>query len=84
MTHLNEAFTAAIERANALTSRPDNTALLQLYGLYKQATEGDNATPRPGFTDMRERTKWTAWTECKGLSKEDAMQRYIDLVTRLE
>lgn len=84
MPHLIEAFTDAIERSNALKSRPDNTVLLQLYGLYKQATEGDNATPRPGFTDMRGRTKWNAWTECKGLSKEDAMQRYIDLVTRLE
>jgi diazepam-binding inhibitor (GABA receptor modulator, acyl-CoA-binding protein) len=82
--NLIEAFTAAIERSKALTSRPDNTVLLRLYGLFKQGTEGDNATPKPGFSDMRGRTKWTSWTECKGLSKEDAMQRYIDLVASLE
>lgn len=84
MPNLIEEFTAAIERSNVLTSRPDNTMLLKLYGLYKQATEGDNATHRPGFSDMRGRTKWSAWSECKGLSKEDAMQRYIDLVAGLE
>ncbi|MFO6419014.1 acyl-CoA-binding protein [Hylemonella sp. W303a] len=79
-----EEFTVAIERSKALKSRPDSPMLLKLYGLYKQGTAGDNTTPKPGFGDMMARTKWTAWTECKGLSQEEAMQRYIDLVAGLE
>lgn len=31
---------------------------LELYGLYKQATEGDNATKAPGLLDFVGRSKW--------------------------
>jgi diazepam-binding inhibitor (GABA receptor modulator, acyl-CoA-binding protein) len=55
-----------------------------LYGLYKQGTEGDNPADKPGFADMMGRTKWNAWLEYKGLSREGAMQRYVDLVAGME
>ena len=31
---------------------------IQFYGLYKQATEGPNTTPKPGFWDPVSRAKW--------------------------
>ena len=48
---------ATLEEAVALTqkftSRPSNEELLRLYGLYKQATEGDNEEERPGGFDFK-------------------------------
>jgi acyl-CoA-binding protein len=31
---------------------------LDFYGLYKQATMGDNTTSKPGFFEMTARAKW--------------------------
>ena len=38
---------------------------------------------RPGMLDFKGKAKWDAWEKCKGTSKEDAMQKYIDVVERL-
>jgi diazepam-binding inhibitor (GABA receptor modulating acyl-CoA-binding protein) len=79
-----EEFTAAAARSKTLPKRPDNDILLMLYGLYKQGTEGDNVSEKPGLTDVIGRIKWNAWLEYKGLSKEGATGRYIDVVAGLE
>ncbi|TNN56069.1 Acyl-CoA-binding protein [Liparis tanakae] len=39
---------------------------------------------RPGFFDIAGRGKWDAWKGKKGLSKEEAMVAYIDLVEDLK
>jgi diazepam-binding inhibitor (GABA receptor modulating acyl-CoA-binding protein) len=41
------------------------------------------AAGRPGMFDMKARAKWDAWEKAKGLSKDTAMQAYIDKVTAL-
>ncbi|MFN4104002.1 MAG: acyl-CoA-binding protein [Tepidimonas sp.] len=84
MSTTKAAFDAALQRVKSLTQRPDNATLLQLYALYKQATEGDNTTPKPSLTDLVARAKWDAWNKIKGLSRDEAMQRYADLVDSLE
>ncbi len=84
MSDLKSAFDAAVASTKTLTRRPDNATLLKLYALYKQATEGDNATPKPSLTDLVARAKWDAWTALKGTGADAAMQRYIDLVDTLE
>lgn len=56
---------------------------LELYGFYKQATAGDVSGPRPGMLDVRGRAKYDAWTRRKGMTKDAAMQAYIDLVAEL-
>ena len=58
--------------------------LLQLYALYKQATDGDVEGKRPGFTDMIGRAKYDAWVAIKGTGTDDAMQRYVDLIASLK
>ncbi len=83
MSDLHTAFTDAIAASKELTQRPDNATLLKLYALYKQASAGDAQGERPGFSDMVGRAKWDAWNEIKGLSADDAMQQYIDLVDSL-
>ena len=48
----HEEFQAAAQRAQQLPTKPSNTVLLQLYSLYKQATEGDVTGSRPGGFDF--------------------------------
>lgn len=83
MADLKNEFEAAVAGSKNLTERPDNATLLKLYALYKQATVGDNAEKKPGFSDMVGRAKWDAWTAQKGKSADDAMQEYIDLIGSL-
>jgi len=84
MSDLSTRFQAAVAGSrSSITQRPDNATLLQLYGLYKQATEGDVTEDKPGFSDLVGRAKWDAWNKLQGLTREEAMQQYIDLVTSL-
>jgi diazepam-binding inhibitor (GABA receptor modulator, acyl-CoA-binding protein) len=80
---LKKKFEAAVANSKKLSERPDNATLLKLYALYKQGTEGDNETKKPGMMDMVGRAKWQAWEEIKGMSPDDAMQEYIDLIESL-
>lgn len=57
-----------------------NEQKLQMYALYKQATEGDVSGKKPGMMDFVGRAKYSAWEELKGQSKEQAMQKYINEV----
>ncbi len=76
-------FQSAQERVKTLKSRPSNETLLELYSLFKQATEGDVQGKRPGMLDLKGRAKFDAWTGRKGLSKDAAMSQYVALVERL-
>lgn len=79
-----EQFEDAAKRVQNLPKRPSNDVLLELYGLYKQATEGDVTGKRPGMLDPRGRAKWDAWSSRKGMSAEEARAKYVALVERLE
>lgn len=81
---LQTEFDQALADSKNLSERPDNMTLLKMYALFKQATSGDASGARPGFTDMVARAKWDAWDMQKGLSKDDAMQQYVDLVAELK
>ena len=83
MSDLNTAFETAVADSKNLSERPDNATLLKIYGLYKQATDGDNVAPKPGFGDMVGRAKWDAWNALKGTAADVAKQRYIDLIASL-
>lgn len=81
MSDLHQQFLAAADASKELSTRPDNMTMMKLYGLFKQGSMGDVAGEAPG--DMVGMFKHKAWSELKGVSKEDAMQRYIDLVNQL-
>jgi acyl-CoA-binding protein len=83
MADLKAAFESAVANSKNLSERPDNATLLKIYALYKQATTGDNAEKKPGFGDMVGRAKWDAWNGLKGMSSDDAMQQYVDLIESL-
>jgi len=81
---LEDQFSQARERVNRLSRRPSDLQLLELYSLYKQAAMGDATGNRPGAFDFKGRAKWDTWKQREGLSREEAMRRYVDLVGRLE
>ena len=84
MADLKASFDKAVADSKKLPEKPDNATLLQLYALYKQASEGDVEGKRPGFTDMVGRAKWDAWNAVKGKDAKAAMQEYVDLVESLK
>lgn len=77
-------FENAVKAVDTLTERPSNEDLLKIYSYYKQATEGDNTSERPGGFDFKAAAKYNAWEGLKGMSKQDAMSHYIDLINRLK
>ncbi|EGF33880.1 acyl-coA-binding protein, ACBP [Oxalobacteraceae bacterium IMCC9480] len=81
---LQTQFEQALADSKNLDDRPDNMTLLKMYALYKQASKGNADGDRPGFTDMVGRAKWDAWDALKGISQDDAMQQYIDLIAELK
>lgn len=80
---LPAAFEAAAAAVKALPTRPSNAVLLQLYGLYKQGSEGDATGARPGFTDPVGRAKHDAWSALTGRDRATAQRQYITLVESL-
>jgi diazepam-binding inhibitor (GABA receptor modulating acyl-CoA-binding protein) len=78
-----DPFAEAQDRVMKLTRRPSNAELLDLYALFKQATEGDAKGGRPGMLDLKGRAKFDAWTSRKGLAPAGAKARYVALVGEL-
>jgi diazepam-binding inhibitor (GABA receptor modulator, acyl-CoA-binding protein) len=80
---LSKDFTAAQERVKQLRRQPSVEELLDLYALYKQSNLADVQGKRPDMLDIRGRAKYDAWAKRKGMTKEAAMQQYVDLVAKL-
>lgn len=78
-------FEEAVAASKSLSEKPSNETLLKLYSLYKQGTTGDvNTDPPSNPFDFVNKAKHSAWAELKGITKEDAMQQYVDLVKKTE
>lgn len=86
-TELDEMFSAATAfvaaSAAASSKKVSNDVQLQLYALYKIATEGPCSAPQPSALKMTARAKWQAWQKLGAMPPEEAMQKYIDIVTEL-
>ena len=76
-------FDQALAEVKTLPNQPPET-LLELYGLFKQATAGDVTGKRPGMLDFKGRAKYDAWSSRKGMSKAAAMDAYVAVVERLK
>ncbi|HYC35424.1 MAG TPA: acyl-CoA-binding protein [Usitatibacter sp.] len=83
MSELQKKFEAAASNVLKAKRDPGNDTKLKLYAHYKQATEGDVAGDKPGFTDFVNRAKYEAWAKLKGTPRERAMEGYIKLVERV-
>lgn len=56
---------------------------MNLYSFYMQATRGDAKGPPFENLSRHEMTKYDAWSSARGMTSEEAMQRYIDVVNGL-
>ena len=82
---LKEQFEQAVAESKNLSKRPGNDELLQLYSLYKQATDGDvNTEPPSNPFDFVAKAKYEAWAGLKGKSSADAMREYVQTISKLK
>jgi diazepam-binding inhibitor (GABA receptor modulating acyl-CoA-binding protein) len=79
----SKQFLTAADTVNSLSETPSHSELSELYGLYKQATLGDNTNAEPSMIKFKENAKWKAWTQNKGMNKYNAEVKYITLVNEL-
>ncbi|CCD24717.1 long-chain fatty acid transporter ACB1 NDAI_0D04030 [Naumovozyma dairenensis CBS 421] len=80
---VSQLFEEKAKAVQELPKKPSDDELLQVYALYKQATVGDNNKEKPGIFNLKDRSKWNAWEELKGMSQEEAEKKYIELVDSL-
>ena len=83
MSDLRKKFDAASAAVTKAKKDPGNDMKLKLYAHYKQATEGDVAGDKPGFTEFVNRAKYEAWAKLKGTPTDQVMEAYIKLVERI-
>jgi diazepam-binding inhibitor (GABA receptor modulating acyl-CoA-binding protein) len=58
-----------------------NEKKLELYKYYKQITIGDCNTIKP-FISLTNGYKWESWESIRGMDKQEAIEKYINLVNK--
>lgn len=82
---LDAQFLQAKEDVVKLSKAPENDVKLKLYGLFKQATEGDYTNgQKPAIWDLAGKFKYESWKMNAGMSMTDAKQKYVELVKGLQ
>ena len=84
---LNQQFQAAAEKINNLPAAAAGAHMTELYGLFKQATEGDvnmksgevdpNAADQANGPAGLSQAQWDSWNQFKGVTEEEAKRRYV-------
>ena len=81
---LDAAFADAAAAVESIVKRLTSADKLRVYGLYKQATEGPCASPKPRLLEgMTKHAKWTAWSELGDLDAGAAKREYVTLARAL-
>ncbi|GIY90290.1 enoyl-CoA delta isomerase 2 [Caerostris extrusa] len=76
-------FEDACKKVKLLKQEPGNDVKLNLYALFKQATEGTCKQSKPSLFDMVGKAKWEAWNTLGTMSQDDARKQYASLVDKL-
>jgi acyl-CoA-binding protein len=90
---LQQNFDTAVQKVNDLPGDTAARYMTELYGLYKQATEGD-VNMKSGEVDADgadqangpaglSQAQWDSWDKYKGLSEEDAKRQYVAKVAEI-
>ena len=83
---MEQEFRAALNYIKDTSNPPldtNNEQKLDFYALFKQATDGAPKGSAPSRLKVVERAKFMAWKAREGLTKEQAMQEYVKLLTKL-
>ncbi|KAI8145691.1 acyl-CoA-binding protein, partial [Fennellomyces sp. T-0311] len=80
-------FARALSVVRALPDRgalqPTAAEKLNMYGLYKQAIQGDCNISRPSSKQVGRYAKWKAWDRRRGLSPVEAQKLYVNALIEL-
>jgi len=76
----SKEFINASNVVTKLNTSLSNEEMLELYSYYKQATIGNNTTPKPSLLDFKANKKWLSWSNVANTSTYDAEVKYITLV----
>ena len=84
---LNEQFQAAAQQVNNLPGDVAAKYMTELYGLYKQATDGDvnmktnevdpDAADQANGPAGLSQAQWDSWNQFKGVPEDEAKRRYV-------
>ena len=82
---LQKAFDEAVKRVNSPEEahkgkNASNELKLDMYKYYKQANFGDVTGAAPWKVQLEASAKYNAWKSIKGMSKAEAMQKYVEIV----
>lgn len=80
---MEETFNLSVDLIKTLSKDLSKDELASVYKYYKQAKIGDININKPLFFNVKESAKWEAWNSVKGLSREEAMNEYINLSLKL-
>ncbi|MGO9770695.1 MAG: acyl-CoA-binding protein [Roseiarcus sp.] len=84
MKTLEQRFDEVVAKIRSLPSdgpaQPSNELKLELYGLFRQARDGDAPDDGPSAFDFVGRFKHDAWLGNKGMAKDEAMRQYVAAV----
>ena len=91
--NLNGQFQAAAQHVDNLPANVAAQHMTELYGLYKQATEGDvnmkSGEVDPDAADQANgpaglsQAQWDSWNQFKGVPEEEAKRRYVAKATEI-
>lgn len=73
---------AVIYIRNGTESNSNNEKKLNYYKYYKQATIGNVTGKQPWAVQLEARAKWDAWNSIKDMNKENAMKKYVELLSK--
>lgn len=82
--NIQEYFEMSAKLVLSLKSGITNDEKLKLYGLYKQSINCNcNISAPSKLFNPVDHAKYNTWNNLKGTSKEDAMELYVDYVTKM-
>lgn len=86
LDEVNDGEEEFMQAANFLqhnTNTIEQNNLLELYGLYKQATIGKCNTSKPSIFSLQAKSKWNAWNSLGDMTQIKAMEMYVQKVKQL-
>ena len=83
MEELERNFSESAKKLVSTKTQAREANALYLYGLYKQATEGDCTMEQPWRIQVELYSRWEAWNKNRGMSRRVAMEKYIERVNEL-
>ena len=81
---LEQRFDELVGKVRALPAdgpaQPSSALKLELYGLFRQARDGDAPKRGPGGFDFLGGLKHSAWLANRGMASHEAKRRYVEAI----